>query len=67
MTVHHCPKCELTFSYKTELDWHTREDHDVRPPFEDHPSTASSPLGRNGSGPAKPRQPPTQRGSIVDG
>ena len=27
MTVHHCPQCELTFSFKTELEWHLREDH----------------------------------------
>lgn len=27
MTVHHCPKCELRFSYKTELDDHCWHDH----------------------------------------
>ncbi len=27
MTVHQCPKCELKFSYKTEVDDHCRQDH----------------------------------------
>ena len=27
MTVHQCPKCELKFSWKTELDDHCRTDH----------------------------------------
>ena len=27
MTVHQCPKCELRFSYKTELDDHCWHDH----------------------------------------
>jgi hypothetical protein len=27
MTVHQCPKCELRFSWKTELDDHCRRDH----------------------------------------
>jgi hypothetical protein len=27
MTVHHCPKCELRFERKAELDDHCRTDH----------------------------------------
>ena len=27
MTVHQCPKCELKFSYKTEVDDHCWHDH----------------------------------------
>lgn len=27
MTVHQCPKCELRFAYKTELDDHCWHDH----------------------------------------
>jgi len=27
MTVHQCPKCELKFSWTTELDDHCRTDH----------------------------------------
>jgi hypothetical protein len=27
MTVHQCPKCELRFAWKTELDDHCRTDH----------------------------------------
>lgn len=27
MTVHQCPKCELRFSWVTELEDHCRQDH----------------------------------------
>lgn len=27
MTIHQCPKCELRFDWKTELDDHCRQDH----------------------------------------
>ena len=27
MTLHHCPKCELRFTWKTELDDHCANDH----------------------------------------
>jgi hypothetical protein len=27
MSVHQCPKCELRFSWRTELDDHLREEH----------------------------------------
>jgi hypothetical protein len=27
MTVHQCPKCELRFTWQTELDDHCRTDH----------------------------------------
>lgn len=27
MTMHQCPKCELRFDHKTELDYHCRQDH----------------------------------------
>ena len=27
MSVHQCPKCELRFTYQTELDYHCREEH----------------------------------------
>lgn len=27
MTVHQCPKCELRFTYQTELDDHCAHDH----------------------------------------
>ena len=27
MTIHQCPKCELRFDYKTELDDHCWHDH----------------------------------------
>jgi hypothetical protein len=27
MTIHQCPKCDLRFSWRTELDDHCRTDH----------------------------------------
>jgi len=27
MTIHQCPKCELRFTWKTELDDHCTNDH----------------------------------------
>jgi hypothetical protein len=27
MSVHHCPKCQLGFRYKTVLAYHLRNDH----------------------------------------
>ncbi|MEP6598195.1 MAG: hypothetical protein ABJB98_01965 [Actinomycetota bacterium] len=27
MAVHQCPKCELRFTWQTELDAHCRDDH----------------------------------------
>ena len=41
MTVHQCPKCELKFSYKTEVDDHCRQDH---PEFRhDYPAVHRAP------------------------
>lgn len=38
MSVHQCPKCELRFAWKTELDDHCRQDH---PAFHhEYPATA---------------------------
>lgn len=44
MTVHQCPKCELRFTWKTELDDHCANDHPqfkheypVRKPATDRP------------------------------
>lgn len=28
MAVHQCPRCPLRFSFRTELEFHLREDHD---------------------------------------
>jgi hypothetical protein len=28
MTAHQCPRCPLRFSFRTELEFHLREDHD---------------------------------------
>jgi hypothetical protein len=41
MTVHHCPKCELRFALKTELDDHCWHDH---PEFHhEYPATKPAP------------------------
>ena len=64
MTIHHCPKCELRFTYKTELDDHLWHDHaDFRheypatappvvaptPPPTPHPVSPDSTTRRRGS------------------
>ncbi len=35
--VHQCPGCELRFRYKTELEYHWREDHEPLPEVEPEP------------------------------
>lgn len=30
LAVHQCPKCELRFSFRTELEYHLRVDHPVQ-------------------------------------
>lgn len=41
MTIHHCPKCELRFERKTEMDDHIWHDHaEFR---HDYPATAPPP------------------------
>jgi hypothetical protein len=67
VTIHHCPKCELRFTHKTELDDHIWHDHaDFR---HDYPATAPPPLAAAPPPPATPRpgSPGTtrRRGSLV--
>jgi hypothetical protein len=31
MTVYHCPRCPLIFEYRSEVEWHLREEHRSRP------------------------------------
>ena len=55
MTVHQCPKCELKFSYKTEVDDHCWHDH---PEFRhEYPAVhvAEEPAAAPGAGAARPR------------
>ena len=40
MSVHQCPKCELKFAYRTELDYHCGNDH---PGFTHHYPAAAPP------------------------
>lgn len=53
MTVHQCPKCELKFTWKTELDFHCREEH---PDFHHEYTTHSWELKH--PKPAAPAPPP---------
>jgi hypothetical protein len=58
MTIHQCPKCELRFDYKTELDDHCRHDH---PEFRhQYPATAPPPPAEPEpvAEPARPSPPP---------
>jgi hypothetical protein len=32
MSVHQCPHCPLRYTYRTELEYHLREDHDPTRP-----------------------------------
>jgi hypothetical protein len=51
MTIHQCPKCELRFEFKTELDDHCRHDHpDFRHeyPAVVHPAEVVEPPHREG-------------------
>lgn len=38
LVVHQCPKCVLRFSYRTEMEYHLREDHPQRAPAEQAPA-----------------------------
>jgi hypothetical protein len=40
MSVHQCPRCPLRFSYRTELEFHLREDH--------HPAVDAAASGPTG-------------------
>jgi hypothetical protein len=56
MSVHQCPKCELRFTWKTELDQHCRDEH---PDFQhDYPAghrMSAQPI------PTPPTPPPPPR------
>ena len=57
MSVHQCPKCELRYSLRTELDYHLREEH---PTFRhDYPAAWAHPEDREQSaGPEAPSAAP---------
>lgn len=63
MTIHQCPKCELKFAYKTELDDHCWHDH---PTFQ-HDYPASVPPPPPAAEPPVALAPPARRksGSLV--
>ena len=48
MSVHQCPKCELRFTWKTELDDHCQQDHPQfkhEYPVRKHPVVHQQPPG----------------------
>jgi hypothetical protein len=53
MTVHQCPKCELRFTWKTELDDHCTNDH---PQFK-HEYPVRKPAASQQAGTAQPPGP----------
>ena len=52
LVVHQCPKCELRFSFRSELEHHLREDHprpaevEPTPAVKDAERLAAAPLRR---------------------
>ncbi len=55
MSVHQCPKCELRFNWKTELDDHCWHDHaEFR---HDYPAALPPPSAPAAAAKAEPRQP----------
>jgi hypothetical protein len=56
MTIHQCPKCELRFTWKTELEDHCQQDH---PQFKhEYPvrkAASTSQPGQPGAAQAPPR------------
>jgi hypothetical protein len=53
MTVHQCPKCELRFTWKTELDDHCTNDHPQfkhEYPVRKHPSDRHDPSVADAAG-----------------
>jgi Flp pilus assembly protein TadB len=64
--VHQCPKCELRFSFRTELEHHLREDHPQPAPagpasavkVDDAPARTATPV----AAPARTRAETAERG-----
>jgi hypothetical protein len=55
MSIHQCPKCELRFEWKTELDDHCWHDH---PEFRhEYPATAPPPEPEEAAPAAEPVAP----------
>jgi hypothetical protein len=61
MTVHQCPKCELRFAWKTELDdhcWHDHQEFRHEYPVGRRSGAAAEPPGSDTT-PARPSTPPS--------
>lgn len=56
MAISQCPKCQLKFTTRSEMQWHLREDH-PSPSVPDAPVTITVPRPE----PAAPRQGALQR------
>ena len=65
MTIHQCPKCELRFDWKTELDDHCWHDH---PEFRhDYPATRPPAPVADPARHAQPLPPAPAHIDVVDG
>jgi hypothetical protein len=61
MTVHQCPKCELRFDWKTELDDHCWHDH---PEFRhEYPAQVIPPPAAEPAPAVRPVEAPAKRGA----
>ena len=61
MTIHQCPKCELRFDFKTELDDHCWHDH---PEFR-HEYPAQPPAAEPPPPPQEAHLPPAPHPTVV--
>jgi hypothetical protein len=61
MTIHQCPKCELRFDFKTELDDHCWHDH---PEFR-HEYPAQPPAAEPTPPPPEAHLPPAPHPTVV--
>jgi hypothetical protein len=68
--LHQCPKCELRFNFRTELEYHLREDHPQPEPaaaFDEVLAQAAPPATPTGPAavPAARRHPAWRRGRLA--
>lgn len=54
IVVHQCPRCELRFSFRTEMEHHVREDHSRPAAVEQAPAVDVDEAGEPATGPAAP-------------
>lgn len=50
MAAHQCPRCELRFSFRTEVEWHLANDHRAVTPAADTASSDSTDAASHADG-----------------